>query len=358
MSLPRRLLPAVIILMAVGAVFGLSKMKGRQTPSEPPVVPPVNVEVMAIEPIAEMPDIVELPGVVEVNKTVSVAAEVDGRVEKKLVSEGQSVQKGQELIRLNTEMLQADYDRAAADEKYTKNDLEHVKALYDKQVATTQEVDQAKMRAAMSDAVLRQAKARLDRAVVHSPLAGIVDRVPVEEGEYVMPGKCVAKVVDIETVKVVVEAPERDVVKIRLQDGAEVISGGRNCAGKITYISQLADDSTRTCRVEISVDNRPGADGRRPLRSGQIVRVMLSRGAMKDVVMIPLLAVIPLEGGKEVFCVKDGKAWSKRIALGAIKGDKVQVLPDKDMLEKGDLLIISGHRFVSDGQAVALPGAK
>ena len=348
-----KLAPAIVIALAVVVVGAIAKIPAPKKDAAATVIPPVNVDVITIAPVPELPDMVELPGVVEVNSLVKVSAEVDGRIEKIPVVEGQVVTKGQELVLLNTDLLQADYDKAVADDECNVKEMNRINELAAKKIATEQELDQARTRRAVSQATMKQAKARLDRSVIRSPLGGIMDRLMVKEGEYAVPGMVMAQVVDIETVKVAVSVPERDVPKIRLQDEAKIRCGALEVAGKVTYMSQTADDSTRTARIEITVDNR-----NRCLRSGQIVRASLKRGSLKDAVMIPLLAVIPLEDGKQVFCAKDGKALQKRISLGMIKGDQVQALPDKDRLEAGDKLIVAGQRFVSDGQAVKVQSDK
>jgi membrane fusion protein, multidrug efflux system len=349
----RRLAPAIVISLAVLAVVGVAMMPGRKKEAAKPVVQPVNVQTLTIQPIAELPDTIEMPGVVEVNAVVKVAAEVDGRIEKLSACEGQTVKKGQEIARLNTELLQADFDRAVADDELKAKDLERVETLFAKKIANEQERDQSRTNRAVSQAVRRTAKARLDRAVIFSPLTGILDKLPAKEGEYVTPGACIGQVVDKEIVKVVVQIAEHDMHKIALNDAVKVRLGDREFAGKISYIGQVADAMTRTTRVEVEVDNRDHA-----LHSGQIVRAFVNRGAMKDVVMVPLSAVIPLEDGKEVFCMSDGKACRKRVALGVIKGDRVQILPEKDMLRMGDQLIVVGQRYVSDGQAVVVQPGK
>lgn len=352
-SLGRRMAPAIVILLAVLAVVGVAMMPGRKAAPAKTDLIPVNVCVQTIQPIAEMPDTVELPGVVEVNAVVKVSAEVEGRIEKIMVEEGQTVKKGQQIICLNTDLLQADFDRAVADDELKAKDLERVETLFAKKIANEQERDQARTNRAVSQAARKIAKARLDRAVICSPLAGILDKLPVKEGEYVAPGSCISQIVDKEIVKVNVQVSEQDVPKIRLKDAAQVRLGQREFPGKITYIGQVADPMTRTTRIEVEVDNKDYA-----LHSGQVVRAFLDRGSMKDVIMVPLAAVIPLEDGKEVFCMQDGKACSKKVTLGVIKGDKVQIMPDKNTLRQGDNLIVVGQRYVSDGQVVAIQPAK
>ena len=122
--------------------------------------------------------------------------------------------------------------------------------------------------------------------------------------------------------------------------------GDRQAGGQITFISELADERSRTTRVEVSVENPE-----RLLRSGQIVRARLTRRTLKDVVMIPLASVIPLEDGKVVYLVEGDEARRRRIELDMdfIKGTDIRVLSG---LDGGEKLIVAGHRYVGDGQKV------
>jgi membrane fusion protein (multidrug efflux system) len=181
-----------------------------------------------------------------------------------------------------------------------------------------------------------------------APIAGVLNRVAVEKGEYVQEGTLVAEIVDIDTAKVVVYVPERDVQYV--ENGAETqvfadVAGQEEAlTGVITYMSELADIQTRATRLEISVENR-----RRLLRSGQIVRAKLTRRVLTDVIMIPLAAVIPLEDAQAVYVVEAGEAERRDVELGLIRGRRIQVLSG---LEPGDRLIVLGHRFVGPGQPV------
>ncbi len=313
----------------------------------------MNVEVMTLQAIDKLPDTFEVPGVVEPNIVVEVAAEVEGRIEEIQGREGQLCAKGDPLIRLNTDLLQAAYDRDKAQAEFDQREYDRVMRLQDRGVATANEVDQARTKAAASKAAYDEAAARLARAVILAPVGGILDEVPVEGGEYVREGQVVAKIVDIETVKVVVDVPELDVRYLQLGQEEDIVIdvlNDRRRVGTITYISVLADERTRTSRVEITVDNR-----RRQLRSGQIVRVCMIRRILSGVLLIPLETVIPLEEGKAVYVVEDGLAQRRQVKLGLIRGWSVQIL---DGLSEGDQLIVVGHRFVSPGQKVRIVGER
>ena len=349
----KTLIPALIVLSAIAGVGFLfsEARRSRALASEdrPPVpeAPAVNVGVVTVRPEPEVRDLLELPAVVEANRVVRVSAEVEGRVERIPFAEGAMVKAGEPLALLNTDILQADYDRALAEVEYARRQYERMAELLKGGVATPEQEDQTTSTKKVAEAALAAAKARLERATILSPIDGILNSVPVEEGEYVKVGDIVAELVDVEIVKVVVQIPERDVGFFGTGAEAEVdigTNGQKVVDGTITYISELADEHTRSSRMEITVKNNP-----RRLRSGQIVTARLTRRVLKDVIMIPLAAVIPLESGHAVYVAESQTAQRRTVRLGFIRGLQVEVA---EGLKAGERLIVAGHRFVGPGQSV------
>ncbi|HUT59657.1 MAG TPA: efflux RND transporter periplasmic adaptor subunit [Phycisphaerae bacterium] len=365
----RRLVPALVVLAAAGGVALLAialPEKSRQAP--PAETPPVNVVVEVVHALGELPDVLELNGTVEPYLVVKVAAEVPGRIERyadrrhvpagavgQPLAEGDTVEANAPLVYLNTELLQAEYDRAKAKLLYDRNELRRFLDAVERGVATATELDGAQTALAVSEATFAASKAQLDRAVIYAPIGGILNKLPAKVGEYVKAGDPVAELVQSDKVKVVVDVPELDVHYLKVADTHDVfdklgrssgrVTGEANMAGEITYIDALADKLAHTTRVELTVDNRD-----RRLRNGQIVSVRLTRRVLKDAITIPLKAVIAQEQGYQVFVNEGGKAAEHDVKLGFLTGHRVLVT---DGLRPGDRLITDGHRFVSPGQKVA-----
>jgi len=338
---------AVVLLAAAVfvAVVAILPAPGKKVP--PKRVAPVNVTVRRIEPQRDFRDTFTLPGSVEPNRVVRVAAEVAGRIEKIPSREGRPCQAGDRLVLLNTDLLQAEFDRAKATMDFDAREADRMAALAARGSATSNELDQARTKAAASSAALDAARARLERAVISAPIDGVLNRLPVEVGEYVSPGDVVAEVVDIDTALVVVDVPERDIRHLKVGQREEVrleALGSGRLTGTIRYISEVADPNARTTRVEIELDNTACL-----LRSGQIVLVRLLRRVLPEVILIPLDAVIPLEKEYRVYVVADGKAQPRAVKLGFLKGRRVQVLSG---LAPGDRLITRGQYYCGPGQAV------
>ncbi len=343
-----------IALAAVGAVAAIAMIPQPNKEAPPNEAPPVNVTVLEIVPEANLADTFTLPAVIEPNRVVTVSAETAASIDRILPEEGDTVSQGDLLVQLNTDLIKPQFATAEAKYERDKIEYERMRSLVEGDAAPQQDLDNAVSSLAASEAAFEEARARLDRTRILSPAQGALNDVPVEEGEYVSPGTPVAEIVEIDTVKVVVDIPEKDIAFFSVGQQAEILADVKECEesvlGKITYISQLANPQTRSTPIEIILDNSEGL-----LRSGQIVRARLTRRVLDKAIMVPLLAVIPQEMGYSVYVVEDSKAERRDVQLGIIKGDRIQIL---NGLEGGEKLIIVGHRFVAPGQNVNVESQK
>jgi membrane fusion protein (multidrug efflux system) len=362
--LRRRLIPAGLILAAVGAVAIIATLPKQAPAPAPTEVLPVNVGVLRIRPVPELADTLTLVATVEPECIVRVSAEVPGRIERlgqrlrdvqwrgrtfpagSTVAEGEPVSAGDPIVHLNAELLQARYDRALAQFEYEQREYRRLLDLFERGATSKTELDDAATRRDVSRATLEEIARELARTTIVAPTDGILNRLPMEIGEYAGTGDVVAEIVKVDRVKVVVDVPERDVSCFQVGAEATVLAPGAEIPGQITYISELADAGTRTSRLEITVDNRDQL-----LRSGQILRARLTRRVLRDAIMIPLSAVIPLEEGRLVYVVEDGVARPRQVELGLIQGRNVCILSG---LRADDLLIVDGHRYVGPGQPVRI----
>ncbi len=346
--LRRNAIKAVIVLAAIAILVAIMKMPEKKREAPATEAPPVNVTVMTVMAEPQLADTFDLPAVVEPNRIVTVSAEVSGRIERIPPEEGSKVSAGDLLIKLNTDLILPEFDSAKAQVERDQIEFDRMTNLTKGNAATQRDLDNATSQLAISKARLEGIRARLERTSILSPTAGVLNDLLVEEGEYVDPGNPVAQVVDTDTVKVVVEIPERDVAFFSIGDKADIVASTKGRAeslvGIITFISELADPRTRSTRTEITLNNK-----QRLLRSGQIVHVRLTRRILKDAVLVPLLAVIPMEDSKAVYVVNSSQAKRREVELGIIRGYHVQITRG---LEPGDKLIIAGHRFVAPGQKV------
>jgi membrane fusion protein (multidrug efflux system) len=346
--LRRNATKVVIFFVAIAILTAVVKMPARRRDAPPTEAPPVNVTVMTVTAQEQLADAFDLPAVVEPNQIIRVSAEVAGRVELTPLKKGSAVRAGDLLIELNADLVRPQFEIAKAQFERDQIEFDRMAGLFKENATPRRDLDNATTQLAISKAQLQEVRARLDRTRILTPMAGVLNDLLVEEGEYVQAGTSVAELVDTDTVKVVVEVPERDIPFFTAGQEVKIFADAKgqetSLVGTITFISELADQQTRSTRMEITAENK-----QRLLRSGQIVRARLTRQILRDVIFIPLLAVIPMEEGKAVYVANSSEAQRREVELGIIKGDRIQV---ERGLAPGDRLIIAGHRFVAPGQKV------
>ncbi len=341
-----RLIIVIAAILLVTVIILLPKPQPQVSQTEEPLV---NVKVMTVTAEPRLEDTFVLPAVVEPNRIVMVAAEIAGRIECIEPQKGDYIEQGTLILQLNTELILPEFQRATAQVQRDHIQFERMRDLVNTNATSRQDLDDATTNLTISQADLKAMQAQLERTTIHAPCSGVLNALPVEEGEYVQPGTPVAEIVDINTVKVVVDVPERDIAFFTKGQTAQVLVGvkGReqSLEGRISFISELADSRTRGTRMEIRLPNPDGL-----LRSGQIVKARLTRQVLKDAILIPLLAVIPMEDHKAVYVVDPNEAAQRvKVGLGLLKGDRIQVTSG---LKAGDRLIVAGHRFVAPGLKV------
>jgi membrane fusion protein (multidrug efflux system) len=345
----RNVVKILIVLVGIGVLAGVSAVPPRSREVPPGEPEPVNVKVMEVVAEPGLEDAFTLPAIVQPNRVVTISAEVAARIEQIPLKEGDTVRAGDLLVQLNQDLIEPPFRAAEAQYQRDQIEFERMEALVNENATSRQDLDNAVTKLAASQASLGEARARLERTRIVAAAGGVLNRLLVEEGEYVQPGTAVAEVVEMDAVKVRVDVPERDIGFFRVGGAAKVFAdaGDREhpLIGTITYIDELADPKTRTTSLEITLDNRE-----RLLRSGQIVRAGLTRRVIENAIMIPLLAVIPMENGYAVY-VENGSQAERcdDVEIGVIRGDRVQVLKG---LGPGQKLIVAGHRFVAPGQKV------
>ncbi len=358
-AIPKKFIPLTIVLGALLLVILLAAVLPQRDDSKPPTKPePTPVSTIVIKALAEEPDDLTIDGEVEPNLVVNISAEVAGRVDRienakgETIREGDMVARGEPVVFLNTDLLKAEYDQAAANKAFYENEESRVKIAQEKGVATPKEVDEVMNNKAAAIARFDLAAAQLKRATIVAPVAGRINRIPVDVGEYLQPGMEAFEIVDMDTVKVIVYVPEKDIQFFSPGLEAKIVATVKGekveMTGKITFIDALADKATRKTRIEITVNNREGL-----LRSRQTVDVTLRRRMRKNVILIPLGAVIPsgdedASGRYIVYVVDGGKAYRKYVQFDGMKGKDVFV----NGLSDGDHLIVSGQQYVADGQEV------
>lgn len=347
-------LPTGVVILLVGVIFLLS----GQIRSEGEVIkekvaaglrnerPATNVITLEMIP-AHLRERLSLPGTVKPWKSLNVVAEVAGKIIEKRVSEGQRVQKGDILARID----ERDYKNALASAKAAYQvaaaNRKRIEKLYQQKVGTQSQVDDIIAQARTSKAAMDNAALALERCAILAPFDGMVNRFHIEAGQYLAIGDPVAEVLQIDRVKVEVGIPESDVDKVRrLEDFSVKIDalGGRTFQGKRHYLYQNSDNFARLYNLEIAVENPHNE-----ILPDMFTRVEIIKTEILDGLGVPLYSLINRRGMDALYVVRDGMAQFTLVKTGILDGWQVQISKG---LRPGDQVIVVGQRQIDDGEKV------
>lgn len=338
-----------IIAAGVGTVYTVYVLNPQgPTEAKSDVLPPANVHVLTLKTTV-IEDVLPLTGRIEPWEEITVSAEVSGTVELQGVEEGDFVRAGQDVFHIDTAWYQAEHTRAVAEEALAKQEMERAESLRKNGISSPQELDRALTQRKVAEANVAAAATRLEKSVVHAPIAGIVDRIFLKAGEWADTGKPLVRIVQTEKVKVIVGVPERDIPYFKTGDAVTLTCDAfadTVFSGRIYRIATTAERETRTFPIEIEIAN---GDGR--LKPGMIARVRLVRATYPEAISVPIFSIISLENQRFAVVEEGGVARFRSIEAGRLQGDHVHVTRG---LQAGDRLIVAGHRDLREGQAVTV----
>ncbi|SDF06357.1 efflux RND transporter periplasmic adaptor subunit [Thalassobaculum litoreum] len=259
-------------ILAVGAVAWIvSGQMGDNKPAtasqEAPKItaPPADaVTRVRVRDIAASPFVASVvtSGHTEAVRIVTLKAETAGRVIATPTPKGATVDAGAEIVRIDEADRPARLEEAKA--RIAQRQMEHNAAskLAAKgfQAETTLAGAKAELEAAKSER--RTIEVDLERTRIQAPVDGILDDRMVEVGDYVAIGDEVATVVELDPLLITAQIAERQAPQIEVGMPAHArLSTGDERIGVVSYVSAVADESTRTFRLEIEVDNEANQFG-------------------------------------------------------------------------------------------------
>lgn len=347
-------------------------------------------------------------GQIEPKRAVEISSDITGRITDIPVAEGDRVRRGDLLLRIDPSQYEAAVARARAMLASAEASLVQTRANRDQakraldratelraqnpNLVSDEQIEQAQTsfdvaqavavssehQVAQAQAGLQEAQEQLAKTVLRAPMDGEVTRMAVEVGEVAVPGTfsratgLLMTVSDLSIIQVAVRVDETDVVRLHMNDSAEVTIDAfpdTSFTGRVTKISQSATQSAAAATaggttqavdydVEVTLDDPP--PGVRPDLSATAKIVTATRDSA---LAIPIIALTVREhepisteltpqdttkGKKEtegVFVVKDGIAQFRPVKVGIAGEEYFEVL---EGLAQGDSIVAGPYQTIRD----------
>lgn len=300
-------------------------------------------------------------GKVEANadRIAHVSPRISGKIISVRASLGDSVAAGQTLVTLDSVELGealSRYHQSRTKFSLAQSNMERIKTLVEKKIAARKDILQAETDYKNAQTELHTDKERLvmygvavtgikndshgkPLLPVRSPISGIITEKHAIVGELSDPSKSLYTVADLSSVWVLIDINEKDLAKVHRGQAAIVTVGAfpdLKLKGRITYIADLVDESTRTVKARIEVAN-PG----RKLKPEMFATVELAQAAdAAPVLSVPEDALQDLDGKKVVFVAENETEFiARQVQPGRIAGGMIEIVSG---LKEGERYAIKG----------------
>jgi membrane fusion protein (multidrug efflux system) len=290
---------------------------------------------------------ISLPGVAMPWISLTVASEIKGKIVTKKISEGTRVQKGDILAIIDKRDFQNHYNSALASHETALTSEKRFLALSKKKFVTQSQLDDASARVKTTKASMETAKLNLNRCTIRSPMDGIVDRVYIENGDYLSTGNPVATILQIDRLKIEVGIPESDVTAVRkLKTFDMTIDAleGKSYTGQHHYLFKTADSMARLYNLEIEVDNPD-----HQILPGMFARVNIVKNYDPQGLSVPIYAMVTVDKKTGVFVEKESQVYFRPLTTGFQDGWRIQVTKG---LSPGENVVVVGHKIIEHEETI------
>ena len=277
-----------------------------------------------------------LSGSIEANEQVEIRSEVSGIVEGIYFQEGTFVNKGQLLFKVNDIELRAQLRQTSTKEGLAAENERRAKLLLQKEAISQEEYDLARADLKSAQAQSQLIQAQIAKTSVRAPFSGKIGLRSISSGTYLTPAILVTKLVNTGKLKITFSIPEKYASQVKSNTiiRFKVAGSEDRYSAKIYAIEPEIAVATRTLQVRAIAENKDGK-----LLPGTFADVELPLDIIKDAIVVPTEAIIPVQNGKKIFISSNGLAKEIMIETATRTETSVLVLSG---IKEGDTVITNG----------------
>ncbi|MBD3402982.1 efflux RND transporter periplasmic adaptor subunit [candidate division GN15 bacterium] len=314
----------------------------------------------------EFHDQITLIGRTEAKIHSEIVAEVSGRVTAINAPEGNPIRRGEPLVTIDTSRIvltlkakQAEAEQAKQQAFLAEQNRKRVEELFSQNLVPESTIDSARAWAISAEAQYQQLDAQraelaldLDRCKIRAPYSGYTLRRVVDIGEWVSAGAPVYAMVDLSSITVTVDLPERHFGMVSV--GSPVMIRATNASdevltGTITGIARSAAAETHTFPIIIDVPNEDGKLG-----GGKLVRATLNLDNRFTSLAVSKDAIVRDGSRTMVYTINEGQAVPLMVQTGSADGKLISITGEG--LAVGMPVVVRGNERIFPGAPVRTAG--
>jgi membrane fusion protein (multidrug efflux system) len=334
-----------LLLAALGLALGACQEETTAIGNGATAAPVMQADyvVLKAQPIANK---ISVTGTLMAGESAMLSSQIAGMITSIHFKEGEYVSKGQLLVKLDDRQWVAQRQKLAAQLQTAKKNLSRQEELLKIQGVSQVEVDNAALEVATLEADQQELEVRIDYALIRAPFSGKIGLRSVSPGSYLQAGAPVARLVQLNPLKLEFSVPERYASQIKNNQLAHFTLAGReeDYEGKIYATEPVINESTRALRIRARVPNTKGN-----LIAGSFAEVTLTLDSIPNALLLPTEAVIPQLNDQIVYQIRGGTIRTVKIKPGVRLPRLLQI---EEGLQAGDTVMVAGLLQAEDGKKV------
>jgi membrane fusion protein (multidrug efflux system) len=276
-----------------------------------------------------------------------VVTKTSGVVLQIMVEEGDRVQAGQVLARLDSDRQRLALKQSEANLRKLENDFKRQEELIGRKLISQDVFDRSRYDLDTQRASYEIAKLELSYAEIRAPIGGVVSKRMVKVGNLIQLNQPLFKIDDFDPLEAMINVPEREMRLIQAAQPVQMLVDalpGTVFTGSVARVSPVVDASTGTFRVVAQFKDDSGQ-----LRSGMFGRVRVVYDQRADALVVPRSALVGDDKDASVFVVEADVAKRRKVKLGYADGGQVEVV---DGIAEGEQVVTLGQAALRDGAKV------
>jgi membrane fusion protein (multidrug efflux system) len=285
-------------------------------------------------------------GELRADEAVELKAEDEGRIVALHFREGQHVETGELLVKINDEDLQADLRRARVQKQLAQQRERRTRSLLEEHTVSQEIYDEARGQLEIVEANIESIEARIRKTEIKAPFSGTIGLRQVSEGSFVTSSQVIATLQSLHPIKLDFSVPEKYAADIHTGERVEFTVAGLDSTfrGEVYAREPRIDTATRTVRLRARA---PNGDGK--LLPGGFAKVRLVLDSAEEALSVPAIAIVPGLEATTVWVIEDGVASARQVEIGQRGEQQVEVTKG---LMAGDHVVVSGVQQMRPGLAV------
>lgn len=300
-----------------------------------------------------LPETIDIYATYEATSTIlsdsdaPVLARAAGEIVELAVEEGDYVEKGQILARLDGERLRLQMLQAKANLEKSAREYERLTSLHERGLISAASFDGLKFDLDAMRASYELQRLNYGYTSIRAPISGVISSRDVNVGQNIAINDTTFHITDTTKLVAYLKIPQTELTKFSPGHAAEIRVDSvpdRTFKATIARISPTIDERNGTFRATAYIDNVNG-----DLAPGMFGRFTIAYERHPDALVIPVRALMEEDSQFVVYVVEDGAANRRPVEIGIRSGGKVEILQG---LDAGDAVVVTGQGSLRDGARV------